>query len=120
MTVGGNFVITDRSYQGRPLAECTNEELLEEEQIRYRVLREEQFSKLKVVVISAAALVLTGAIYFWIKGFPEHFTFLIGIAGVLAALGGAQIMTARSDTAQVAELDLRTINTILRMRGVRR
>ena len=122
--IAGDVNIIDNSNSSRfkLLIHCDNEELLQEEQHRWNLLKQERnkrFHGVLRVFAFCAGLLLIAAGWYFISGEMELTNSLIGGAGAIVGL----INLANADKPtefEVRQLNtLKEINTLLRERGER-
>ncbi|WP_312738088.1 hypothetical protein [Stenotrophomonas sp.] len=121
--IHGDVSINDNSSNiYKNLNQCTAAELLEEEQCRLKLLREEKAMRRGRVYKLLGVAVLFGlgaAGWFFLRGSMDAVAFVLGFLAVVVAFAGVK----RADTPTDFELrqaaTLRDIRTLLRERGAR-
>ena len=123
INVDGDVLIVDRSQEPKLLAQCSNQELLDEETHRKSLLSRERTDRstksLKFFAV-AALLFLGAALWYWVHGKMDAFSLLSGGASIILAL--ATVRFGDEPTSfETRQLDaLAEIHTLLRERNVQR
>lgn len=120
--VEGDMIVNDQSKQYKLLIHCSNEELIAEEQHRYRVLKGERRAKFNMFMTTlgiAATLLFIASVWYWFHGNIDLFSLLVGGAGFMACLASFKIYEKPSVFEQRQLAALQEIHMLLRERGVR-
>ena len=122
ISAGRDVVIDDRSDQPKLLVQCTNEELLEEEQHRRSILRKEESRLMRFhvpVFVVAGLLLLVAVVWFHVQGDFDMVSLLTGAGGIGLGLLNLKAMEQPSVFEIRQREALEEINMILRERGFR-
>ena len=122
ISAGGDIVINDQSHQPKLLVQCTNEELLEEEQHRRSILRKEESRRMRIhvpVFVVAGLLLLGAVVWFHVQGDFNMVSFLTGAGGIGLGLVNLKAMEQPSAFQIRQRVCLEEIDMILRERGFR-
>jgi hypothetical protein len=122
INVGGDLHVVDQSQEFKPLAQCTNDELVQEREHRKALVARERADRNKRWLISMAVaglLLFIASTWYWFHGKNDLFSLLSGAAGVVLALGTLRFgdEPTRFEGRQLEALD--EIQMLLRERGIR-
>ena len=135
ISAGRDVVINDQSGQPKLLAQCTNEELLEEEKHRRCILRKENSRRMRShvrVLVVGVLLFLVAVAWFYVQGDFDLVSLLtnagsifdmvglfIGVGGIGLGVATLKAMGQLTDFQIRQQAVLHEINMILRERGFR-
>ena len=123
VNVGGDLNITDNSSQLKPLALCTNDELLEERLCRKKVLGQERKAKWKrlaLALVFIAVVLCAVSLFIYLKGDTTLASFVLGGGGAAASFASVKALERPTEFEERQIIALKEIRMILRERGVER
>jgi len=117
------MIVHDESQQYKPLGQCSNPELLEEESHRQELLEDERQGKFRKYMLAfgaaAVCLFLAGG-WYWLQDGMDMFSLLSGASGLLIGLVSLNIYHQPTEFERRQWEALHEIQMILRERGVRK
>lgn len=122
--INGNITFNNKSENTKYklLIHCNNEELLQEETHRRKLLRDERSQKNKTIwkfLFISAILLTIAAIWFYFQNQMNTVTLLLGIAGILIGIVALQQVDKQTPFEQRQIAVLNEIHTLLRERSIR-
>ena len=120
--INGDVVINDNSTEYKQLIHCSNEELVDEENHRHKILRKERnrINKIQLkFLLFFVSLLGASALFYYIQAEINIVSTLLGFSGFIGTMFTLRESDTRSEFEQRQIDALDEINMILRERDVR-
>lgn len=117
----GNITINDTTNHYKPLAHCSNEELISERVHRQKLLKDEQNRKLdifKTALAISGVCAIVVAVWYFLAGESNIAMFIIGLVGAFPTIGAIQVLDKPTAFEKRQQLALEEIKMLLRERGL--